>query len=201
MIAKINKLPFFLWQSSILDDCLISENLNKIIIDERKFNLVKVNPILIFILKYLPVLFLFYYTFNINFEVIKTSYQYVLIAISIFVVSSYFFNRYLKYFHIYLFILAIINAILVLKFDLAFELEFIMTYLYFISIIGIVLIDILQENYKKYYYLDNYVNETKINLAKKHKKRFLFKNRNMGFNLSFKVPIKGYFIRIDKWKS
>lgn len=196
---RINKYPFFLWHTQSREDLKLDFKNLKVSSDELGESLLKKVPIyLIVLLKYVPFLFVLpylYYPSN------KSDF---LPFIGAFLVVISMLFVYLKtnliFFKIYVVSICIINAVFIFLInDYAVSLDIGITFFAEIGIFAILYLDIFYfKGYKNWYFLENFKNEIDIKFAEKKQRKFLFFLKpKTGFNVSKRVFIKGYFLRIE----
>lgn len=194
---RINKYPFLLWLTQERNDLKLDLANNKVYSDELGQSSIKKVPIaLIIIMKYLPLAFLssFFFIPRNLFEVGLAIFALIFIGI------FYILLNYELVFK------GVIIAFCAMNFYLVFALEDYASYLSTaltlfteLLMIAIVLYDIfIIKGYKNWYFLESFKNEVNVKFAQKAEKKYLFfKKRNVGFNVTRKVYIKGYFVRIE----
>lgn len=199
--CRINKTPFVLWftQNHVLD----IDFDNNTSADEYglKSSIKKVNTMLIFIIKYFPILMLF----AIGSKLPDSREEALLFGAASFIV---FILRYLFINNTSLlkkvFLALMIVMYIALFMGYVYEVELIT--LFSIEVIMTLLIyrEIALGKYKNYYYLENYKRTAKITLAKKKKRPLIrlwkdkgFFKKEMGFDVARDFSIGGYFFRLD----
>lgn len=196
---RINKYPFFLWLTQSREDLVLDFKNLKVSNDELGESSLKKVPIyLIVLIKYLPFLLVlpyFYYPSN------KSDLLPFIGALSV-VVSMLFV--YLKtnlfFFKTYVITVFIINAVLIFLInDYAVYLDISLTFFAEILLFSVLVFDIfILKAYKNWYFLESFKNEIDIKFSQKRERKFLFFLKpKTGFNVSKRVFIKGYFLRIE----
>lgn len=196
---RINKYPFFLWLTQSREDLVLDFKNLKVSSDELGESSLKKVPIyLIVLIKYLPFLLVlpyFYYPSN------KSDLLPFLGALLV-VVSMLFV--YLKtnlfFFKTYVITVFIINAVLIFLInDYAVSLDISLTFFAEILLFLVLAFDIfILKAYKNWYFLESFKNEIDIKFSQKRERKFLFFLKpKTGFNVSKRVFIKGYFLRIE----
>ena len=196
---RINKYSFFLWLTQSREDLTLDfENLKVLSDDLGESSLKKVPIYLIVLLKYVPLLLVlpyFYYPNN------KSDFL-PFIGASVVVISMLFV--YLKtnliFFKVYVITVFIINAVLIFLInDYAVSLDIGLTFFAQILLFLILALDIFYfKGYKNWYFLESFKNEIDIKFSQKRERKFLFFLKpKTGFNVSKRVFIKGYFLRIE----
>lgn len=194
---RINKYPFLLWLTQEREDLKVDLANNKVYSDELgQSSIEKVPIVLIVLMKYLPLAFLasFFFVPRNLFEV------------GLSVVALCFIGIFYLLLNYDLIFKGVIIAFCAMNFYLVFTLDGYASYLSTgltlfteLLMISIVLYDIfITKGYKNWYFLESFKNEVNVKFAQKAEKKYLFfKKRNMGFNVTRTVYIKGYFVRID----
>lgn len=184
MKTRVNSIPFFLWATHSRElEIDFEKNIAKSDLAESKIE--KANPIVIIILKYLPIVLILLAGGRIPLLDELGS-----IAISITVVSFLFFTGYLamaqkSIFLFYFVLISICLLVLYLMFythvdvyaiesSAIFAVQFI-----FVAILSI---DIWKKNYEKYYWLTDLEKNINLKIARK----------NMSFNIG------GIFVKVEK---
>lgn len=196
-MMRMNKYPFLLWLTQEREDLKIDLTNNKVYSDELGQSSIKKVPIaLIIIMKYLPLAFLssFFFIPRNMFEVGLAIFALIFIGL---------FYLLLNYELVFK---GLIIAFCAMNFYLVFALDDYASYLSTaltlfteLLMVAIVLYDIfIIKGYRNWYFLESFKNEVNVKFAQKAEKKYLFfKKRNVGFDVTRKVYIKGYFLRID----
>ncbi|MCF6339958.1 MAG: hypothetical protein L3J10_04290 [Sulfurimonas sp.] len=201
-ISKLNKLPYILWFTNPITLDFDFEKKIATNEDGLKTNIKEVSPKLIFLIKYLPLLLIFFLGLKIPNDLEELS----LFAIGTLVafIMQYIFVNFMKTMK-----KVIIGLTLVmyasLYFGYAYEMEQIILYMLEVLIVFFFYREFMQEKYKGYYHLQNYERKATVTMAKKKKRPILrlwgergFFKVNTGFNASKELSIGGFFVRIDK---
>jgi hypothetical protein len=199
---RINKYPFFLWltqsRESREDLKLDFKNL-KVSSDELgESSLKKVPMYLVILMKYLPFLILipFLYYPNSKADLMPFIGALVVVISMLFV----YLKTNLIFFKVYVITVFIINAVLIFLInDYAVSLDIGLTFFAQILLFLILTFDIFYfKGYKNWYFLESFKNEIDIKFSQKRERKFLFFLKpKTGFNVSKRVFIKGYFLRIE----
>ncbi|MCG3714177.1 hypothetical protein L5F64_01185 [Aliarcobacter butzleri] len=196
---RINKYPFFLWLTQSREDFKLDfKNLKVSSDDVGESSLIKVSIYLIVLIKYLPFLLVlpyFYYPSNKN-DLIPFIGAFVVVISMLFV----YLKTNLIFFKIYVVAICIINAVFIfIVNDYAVSLDIGLTFFAQTLLFSILALDIFYfKGYKNWYFLESFKNEIDIKFAEKKERRFLrFFKPKTGFDISKKVYIKGYFVRIE----
>lgn len=194
---RMNKYPFLLWLTQERDDLKVDLVNNKVYSDELGQSSIKKVPLaLIVFMKYLPLAFLSYFFFiprNL-FEVGLAIFALIFIGL------FYLLLNYELVFKVVIIAFCAMNFYLVFALDdYASYLSTALTLFTELLMIAIVLYDIfIIKGYRNWYFLESFKNEVNVKFAQKAEKKYLFfKKRNVGFDVTRKVYIKGYFLRID----
>lgn len=194
---RINKYPFFLWLTQDRADLKVDLVNNKVFSEELGESSIKRVPLaLIIIMKYFPLAFLSYFFFiprNL-FEVGLSIFALIFIGV------FYLLLNYELVFKGIIISFCAVNFYLVFAIDdYASYLSTGLTLFTELLMITIVLYDIfIIKGYENWYFLENFRNEVDIKFAQKTEKKYLFfKKRAVGFNVTRRVYIKGYFLRIN----
>lgn len=196
---RINKYPFFLWLTQSREDLTLDFKNLKVSSDELGESSLKKVPIyFIALLKYLPFLFilpyLYYPSNKSDFLPFIGAFLVVLSMLFVYLKTN------LVFFKIYVVAICIINAVLIfIVNDYAVFLDIGLTFFAEIFLFSILALDIFYfKGYKNWYFLESFKNEIDIKFAEKKERRFLrFFKPKTGFNVSKRVFIKGYFLRIE----
>lgn len=196
---RINKYPFFLWLTQSREDLKLDFKNQKVSSDDLGESSLKKVPIyLIVLLKYVPFLLVlpyFYYPSNRS-DLLPFIGAFVIVISMLFV----YLKTNLFFFKIYVITVFIINAILLFLInDYAVSLDISLTFFAEILLFSVLAFDIFYfKGYKDWYFLENFKNEIDINFSQKRERKFLFFLKpKTGFNVSKRVFIKGYFLRIE----
>lgn len=196
---RINKYPFFLWLTESREDLKLDfKNLKVSSDDLGESSLKKVPIYLIALLKYLPFLLLlpyFYYSSNKN-DLLSFIGAFVIVISMLFV----YLKTNLIFLKVYVITVFIINAVLIFLInDYAVSLDIGLTFFAQILLFLILALDIFYfKGYKNWYFLESFKNEIDIKFSQKRERKFLFFLKpKTGFNVSKRVFIKGYFVRIE----
>lgn len=194
---RINKYPFFLWLTQEREDLKVDLANSKVLSEELGESSIKRVPLaLIIIMKYFPLAFLSYFFFiprNL-FEVGLSIFALIFIGV------FYLLLNYELVFKGIIISFCAVNFYLVFAIDdYASYLSTGLTLFTELLMISIVLYDIfIIKGYENWYFLENFRNEVDIKFAQKTEKKYLFlKKRAVGFNVTRRVYIKGYFLRIN----
>lgn len=196
---RINKYPFFLWLTQSMEDLTLDFKNLKVLSDELGESTLKKVPIyLIALLKYVPFLFvlpyLYYPSDKSDFLPFLGAFLVVLSMLFLYLKTN------LMFFKIYVVAICIINAVYIFVInDYAVFLDIGLTFFAQILLFSILALDIFYfKGYKNWYFLENFKNEIDIKFAEKKQRKFLFFLKpKTGFNVSKRVFIKGYFLRIE----
>lgn len=196
---RINKYPFFLWLTESREDLTLDFKNLKVSSDELGESSVKRVPIyLIALLKYVPFLLVlpyFYYPSNKS-DLLPFLGAFVVVISMLFVYLK--INLFL--FKVYVITVFIINAVLLFLInDYAVSLDISLTFFAEILLFSVLAFDIFYfKGYKNWYFLESFKNEIDIKFSQKRERKFLFFLKpKTGFNVSKRVFIKGYFLRIE----
>lgn len=196
---RINKYPFFLWLTQSREDLKLDFKNLKVSSDELGESSLKKVPIyLIVLLKYVPFLLVlpyFYYPSNRS-DLLPFLGAFVVVISMLFV----YLKTNLFFFKIYVITVFIINAILLFLInDYAVSLDISLTFFAEILLFSVLAFDIFYfKGYKNWYFLESFKNEIDIKFSQKRERKFLFFLKpKTGFNVSKRVFIKGYFLRIE----
>lgn len=196
---RINKYPFFLWITESREDLKLDfKNLKVSSDDLGESSLKKVPIYLIALLKYVPFLLVlpyFYYPSNKS-DLLPFIGAFLIVVSMLFV----YLKTNLFFFKIYVITVFIINAVLVFLInDYAVSLDIGLTFFAQILLFLVLAFDIFYfKGYKNWYFLENFKNEIDIKFSQKKERKFLFFLKpKTGFNVSKRVFIKGYFLRIE----
>lgn len=196
---RINKYPFFLWLTESREDLKLDFKNQKVSSDELGESSLKKVPIyLIVLLKYVPFLLVlpyFYYPSNRS-DLLPFLGAFVVVISMLFV----YLKTNLFFFKIYVITVFIINAILLFLInDYAVSLDISLTFFAEILLFSVLAFDIFYfKGYKNWYFLESFKNEIDIKFSQKRERKFLFFLKpKTGFNVSKRVFIKGYFLRIE----
>lgn len=196
---RINKYPFFLWFTQSREDLTLDFKNLKVSSDELGESSLKKVPIyLIALLKYVPFLFvlpyLYYPSNKSDFLPFIGAFLVVLSMLFVYLKTN------LVFFKIYVVAICIINAVFIFVInDYAVSLDIGLTFFAQILLFSILALDIFYfKGYKNWYFLESFKNEIDIKFAKKKERKFLrFFKPKTGFDISKRVYIKGYFVRIE----
>ncbi|MCG3654649.1 hypothetical protein [Aliarcobacter butzleri] len=196
---RINKYPFFLWLTQSREDLTLDFKNLKVSSDELGESSLKKVPIyLIALLKYVPFLFvlpyLYYPSNKSDFLPFIGAFLVVLSMLFVYLKTN------LVFFKIYVVAICIINAVFIFVInDYAVSLDISLTFFAQTLLFSILALDIFYfKGYKNWYFLESFKNEIDIKFAEKKERRFLrFFKPKTGFDISKKVYIKGYFVRIE----
>ena len=196
---RINKYPFFLWLTQNREDLTLDFKNLKVSSDELGESSLKKVPIyLIVLIKYLPFLLVlpyFYYPNNKS-DLLPFIGAFVVVISMLFV----YLKTNLIFSKIYVITVFIINAVLIFVInDYAVSLDIGLTFFAEILLFLILTFDIFYfKGYKNWYFLESFKNEIDIKFSQKRERKFLlFLKPKTGFNVSKRVFIKGYFLRIE----
>lgn len=196
---RINKYPFFLWLTQSREDLKLDFRNLKVSSDDLGESSLKKVPIyLIVLIKYLPFLLVlpyFYYPSNKS-DLLPFIGAFVVVISMLFV----YLKTNLFFFKIYVITVFIINAILLFLInDYAVSLDISLTFFAEILLFSVLAFDIFYfKGYKNWYFLESFKNEIDIKFSQKRERKFLFFLKpKTGFNVSKRVFIKGYFLRIE----
>lgn len=196
---RINKYPFFLWLTQSREDLTLDFKNLKVSSDELGESSLKKVPIyLIALLKYVPFLFvlpyLYYPSNKSDFLPFIGAFLVVLSMLFVYLKTN------LVFFKIYVVAICIINAVFIFVInDYAVSLDIGLTFFAQILLFSILALDIFYfKGYKNWYFLESFKNEIDIKFAEKKERKFLrFFKPKTGFDISKRVYIKGYFVRIE----
>lgn len=196
---RINKYPFFLWLTQSREDLKLDFRNLKVSSDDLGESSLKKVPIyLIVLIKYLPFLLVlpyFYYPSNKS-DLLPFLGAFVVVISMLFV----YLKTNLFLFKVYVITVFIINAVLLFLInDYAVSLDISLTFFAEILLFSVLAFDIFYfKGYKDWYFLENFKNEIDIKFSQKRERKFLFFLKpKTGFNVSKRVFIKGYFLRIE----
>lgn len=196
---RINKYPFFLWLTQSREDLKLDFKNLKVSSDDLGESSLKRVPIyLIALLKYLPFLLVlpyFYYPCNKS-DLLPFLGALVVVISMLFV----YLKTNIYFFKVYVITVFIINAILIFLInDYAVNLDIGLTFFAEILLFSVLAFDIFYfKGYKNWYFLESFKNEIDIKFSQKRERKFLFFLKpKTGFNVSKRVFIKGYFLRIE----
>lgn len=196
---RINKYPFFLWLTQSRKDLTLDFKNLKVSSDELgESSLKKVPLYFIALLKYLPLLlvlsYLYYPTEKNDLIPFIGAFLVVVSMLFIYLKTNPFLLK------IYVISICITNAVLIFAInDYVVSLDIGITFFAEILLISIFALDIFYfKGYKNWYFLESFKNKIGIKFAEKKERRFLrFFKPKTGFDISKKVYIKGYFVRIE----
>lgn len=196
---RINKYPFFLWLTQSREDLVLDFKNLKVSSDELGESSLKKVPIyLIVLIKYLPfLLFLPYFYYPNNKSDLLPFLGALLVVVSMLFV---YLKTNLFFFKTYVITVFIINAVLIFLInDYAVYLDISLTFFAEILLFSVLVFDIfILKAYKNWYFLESFKNEIDIKFSQKRERKFLFFLKpKTGFNVSKRVFIKGYFLRIE----
>ena len=196
---RINKYPFFLWLTQSREDLVLDFKNLKVSSDELGESSLKKVPIyLIVLIKYLPfLLFLPYFYYPSNKSDLLPFLGALLVVVSMLFV---YLKTNLFFFKAYVITVFIINAVLIFLInDYAVYLDISLTFFAEILLFSVLVFDIfILKAYKNWYFLESFKNEIDIKFSQKRERKFLFFLKpKTGFNVSKRVFIKGYFLRIE----
>ena len=201
----VNKNPYFLWSKYIMEKASIDEEEQIIYGEEKSSHYVKANPIIILLLKYIPLL-IFIPFLSLPHDVSSL----IFFSISLVVVSILiFFYRKEKFFYIrvFIFILLSLIAFTAIKYpDINIENTFfeLLHYIGISLLAYIVVMDFFKYDYRKFYKLEDIQKNVETKLVPAGERRMMkipFTKRSLfsykikeDFKLSFLVG--GYYFTI-----
>lgn len=202
MSVRINKFPFFLWVTEKKGDLKVDLKNLKVTSEVMGNSNLKPVPIYIIVLmKYLPLTLLF-----INFYLPQNK-QEVIIFFLILLIAVFFafMMEFVTALKIIIIIFCVVNFYFVFNYEnYAVITDTAITFFVEITLILAILFDVFYlKGYKNWYYLESFSNEISIKFAQKKEKplvKFLkwgFFKKETGFNVTKKIALTGFFVRIS----
>lgn len=199
-IATANKYPYLLWLTYQKEVEIEKRDMDLYAINEEGLErrLEKVHTVWIVLFKYVPFVFLL-----LLFRYPKTLEDLAITAVA-FVIAFIGIKTHLRFessgLKVFTVFYSILGAVLIFWLNLVETVHTLNVYVIEAVLITLIALDVAKRKYRQYYRLDLKHTAT-VHLAKR-KKRYLhpFKKKwgfKTLFNISFSLPVSGYFIRIE----